>query len=108
MGKDAAPPYAIAAKELLLDTPAARATLMTLAPGQRIPPHRHTHVTDHTFCLSGAAVVTLHNPEETLALGPGDASRVPPGRVHEVANAGETPARLLLLQGPGAYDFLPA
>lgn len=33
MSRDAPPPYRITAKEVLLETPQARATLMTLAPG---------------------------------------------------------------------------
>lgn len=102
------PPYAIAGKETILATAEARATLMTLDPGQSIPPHRHSHVTDHTFCLAGTAVLRLSDPPETVTLRPGDRSSVPPGRVHTVANPGPDKARLLLLQGPGAYDFLPA
>ncbi|WP_300157377.1 cupin domain-containing protein [Solidesulfovibrio sp.] len=108
MSKDAPAPYAIAGKETILATAEAKVTLMTLDPGQGIPPHRHGAVTDHTFCLSGTAAVVLSDPEETLLLSPGDRATVPPGRVHEVANRGDAPAQLLLVQGPGAYDFQPA
>lgn len=107
MSRDAPPPYRITAKEVLLETPQARATLMTLAPGQSIPPHRHSAAVDHTFCLSGTARLFLGNPAETLTLTPGDRARVPPGRPHALANAGAVPLRVLLLQGPGAYDFVP-
>ena len=100
--------YTIAGKETILETAEARVTLMTLAPGQSIPPHRHTTVTDTTFCLSGSATITLEGPSERLLLTPGDRASVPPGRIHTVANPGEAPVRLLLIQGPGAYDFLPA
>jgi len=99
--------YTIAGKETILDTPEARVTLMTLAPGQSIPPHSHSAVTDTTFCLSGLATITLDAPPERLRLTPGDRADVAPGRVHGVANAGTLPARLLLIQGPGAYDFRP-
>lgn len=102
------PAYAIADKETILDTPNARVTLMTLAPGQSIPAHSHTAVTDTTFCLSGLAAITLEGPRELLRLTPGDRAVVLPGRVHAVANTGTMPARLLLVQGPGAYDFKPA
>lgn len=101
-------PYSIAGKETILETAEARATLMTLAPGQAIPPHRHSAVTDHTFCLSGTAAITLYEPREVVPLAPGDRASVPPGRAHGVANTGDGPVRLLLIQGPGVYDFLPA
>jgi quercetin dioxygenase-like cupin family protein len=100
--------YSIADKETILATPEARVTLMTLAPGQSIPPHSHTAVTDTTFCLSGLAEVTLCDPTEHLRLTPGDRTTVHPGRIHGVANVGTLPCRLLLVQGPGAYDFNPA
>lgn len=100
-------PYAIAAKETILSAPEAKVTLMTLDPGQAIPPHRHTTVKDTTFCLSGLAEVRLYAPDARHRLGPGDRCDVPAGRVHAVRNIGTIPCRLLLVQGGGAYDFLP-
>jgi quercetin dioxygenase-like cupin family protein len=100
--------YRIAGKEPILATAEARVTLMTLDPGQAIAPHAHSQVTDTTFCLAGLAVITLQNPSERLRLTPGDRAVIAPGRVHAVANAGTIPCRLLLVQGPGSYDFNPA
>jgi quercetin dioxygenase-like cupin family protein len=102
------PPYVIAGKESILDTPQARVTLMTLAPGQAIPPHRHSQVTDTTFCLEGMAEIRFPDTGAHLSLAVGEHAAVSPGMVHEVANAGDAPCRLLLVQGPGHYDFLPA
>lgn len=51
------PPCVIAGKETILATDQARVTLMTLAPGQAIPLHRHSQVTDTTFCLEGQVAV---------------------------------------------------
>lgn len=99
--------YRIAAKETILDTAEARATLLTLDPGQSIPFHSHTAVTDATFCLSGLAMLSLRDPPEHVRLTPGDRATVPPGRIHGVANIGTLSCRLLLLQGPGPYDFIP-
>ena len=104
----ATPPYVIAGKETILTTDQARVTLMTLAPGQAIPPHRHSQVTDTTFCLEGQAAVCFPDTGETVALTVGRHVAVSPGRLHEVANVGEGVCRLLLVQGPGQYDFLPA
>jgi quercetin dioxygenase-like cupin family protein len=100
-------PCTIAAKETILATPEVRVTLMTLDPGQLIPPHWHTTVTDTTFCLAGLAELTLFDPDTHQDLTPGDRADVEPGRVHAVRNAGPRPCRLLLIQGVGAYDFLP-
>jgi quercetin dioxygenase-like cupin family protein len=100
--------YSIATKETILATPKARVTLMTLTPGQSVPPHSHTTVTDTTFCLSGLAEITLCDPTERLRLTAGDRATVHPGRVHGVANIGTISCRLLLIQGPGTYDFTPA
>lgn len=104
----ATPPYVIAGKETILMTDQARVTLMTLAPGQAIPPHRHSQVTDTTFCLEGQAAVRFPDTGESVALSIGQHASVTPGRLHEVANAGDDVCRLLLVQGPGQYDFLPA
>jgi quercetin dioxygenase-like cupin family protein len=108
------PAYTIAGKETVLATADARVMLMTLAVGQSIPAHSHTAVTDTTFCLSGLATITLFGPAglsdpvERLRLTPGDRADVAPGRVHSLANSGTAPARLLLVQGSGPYDFKPA
>ncbi|HML53008.1 MAG TPA: cupin domain-containing protein [Solidesulfovibrio magneticus] len=104
----ATPPYVIAGKETILTTDQARVTLMTLAPGQAIPPHRHSQVTDTTFCLEGQAAIRFPDTGETAALAVGCHAAVAPGQLHEVANVGDGVCRLLLVQGPGEYDFLPA
>ena len=54
--------------------------------------------------LSRAAALTIaletdYDPRDVEALA---------DVVHEVANVGEGVCRLLLVQGPGQYDFLPA
>ncbi|KHK04213.1 cupin domain-containing protein [Desulfovibrio sp. TomC] len=102
------PPYRIADKERILETADARVTVMTLAPGQAIPVHRHSQVTDTTFCLAGIALVQLFDPDEGLRLTTGERAVAPPDRVHRVSNIGTIPCRLLLVQGPGRYDFLSA
>ena len=102
------PQYHIAGKEIILETAAAKVSVMTLAPGQAIPAHSHSTVTDTTFCLAGIAAVQLFAPQERLRLTTGERAVVPPGRVHGVANTGTIPCRLLLVQGPGLYDFQPA
>ena len=102
----AQPPYSIAGKEPILETGDARVTLMTLAPGEGTPWHRHSAVTDTAFRLDGAVEVQAREPEEAIRLAPGIPCRMEPGRPHRVLNAGDGPCRLLLVQGVGTYDFV--
>ena len=103
-----AAPYTIAAKQSIAQTPDLRVTLMTLDPGQEIPWHTHSLVTDTSFCLKGSVEISLRGPGETVALSGGDFLEVPVGRPHRVACAGGGQCRILLVQGVGEYDFLPA
>ncbi len=105
-GGDASPHYSISARQSILETPEARVTLMTLAPGEATPWHRHSVIADTAFRLDGEVEVQAREPEESIRLLPGAPCRMEPGRVHRVANAGATPCRFLLVQGVGAYDFV--
>jgi quercetin dioxygenase-like cupin family protein len=93
-------------EETLLQTPDVRVRIMTLEKGDTIPWHTHTQVADHTVCLEGEIEVHLRDPEESLTLTPGKHHEVTPMRPHTLLNRGETPARYLLIQGVGAYDFV--
>lgn len=106
--QEASPHYAIAGRKSIVETPDVRVTLMTLAPGEATPWHRHSAVTDTAFRLDGEVEVQAREPEEHIRLVPGEPCRIEPGRVHRVANAGATPCRFLLVQGVGPYDFLKA
>jgi quercetin dioxygenase-like cupin family protein len=98
-------PYTIAGRRSVIKTPEVRVTLMTLAPGEATPWHTHGAVTDTAFRLDGEAEVQARAPEETIRLTPGEPCAIAPGRPHRVTNAGDTPCRLLLVQGVGPYDF---
>ncbi|WP_243312578.1 cupin domain-containing protein [Fundidesulfovibrio agrisoli] len=102
------PPYAIAGKQTIAQTPELRVTLMDFAPGQEIPWHRHNTVDDTSFCLKGAVEISTTDPDETHAIAPGEFKRIPAGTPHRVRCLGPEPCRVLLVQGVGAYDFLPA
>ena len=77
----------------------------TLAPGQATAWHYHTQVHDDVFALDGGIEVALRDPEQVVPLRPGERQRIPPGRVHRVANRAAQPARYLLIQATGRYDF---
>jgi mannose-6-phosphate isomerase-like protein (cupin superfamily) len=92
--------------EWIANTPDVRVRVMTLAPGAGTPWHFHHHVTDFMFGLDDGVTVSLRDPDTSIALGPGQRCDVPPGRVHRVLNGSDHPARYLLVQATGEYDFV--
>jgi quercetin dioxygenase-like cupin family protein len=77
----------------------------TLAPGKATPWHYHSAVADDVFGLETPVEIGLRGPDETVALAPGRRVHIAPGRVHRVVNRGASPARYLLVQATGRYDF---
>lgn len=100
------PAYRITDKKVILQTPEARVSEMTLAAGEEIPWHSHSAVADTFYCLAGRArLQTVENPQGRI-FHPGDSCTLPAGQPHRLTNAGESPCRLLLIQGVGRYDFV--
>jgi quercetin dioxygenase-like cupin family protein len=91
--------------EWIAKTDAVAVRVLTLGPGKATPWHFHTTVADDVFGLETPVEVGLRGPEETVTLAPGQRQRIAPGRVHRVANPGSGPARYLLVQATGPYDF---
>ena len=79
----------------------------TLAPGQMIPWHYHTTITDTTYCLAGTVQIDMLDPPEQLRLGVGESHAIPASRPHKITSHGDTPCRFLLIQGVGEYDRHP-
>jgi len=79
----------------------------TLAPGQEIPWHYHTVITDTTYCLEGTVRIEMLDPAEQVLLGTGQSHAVPTNRPHRVTSHGDGPCRFLLVQGVGKYDRHP-
>jgi quercetin dioxygenase-like cupin family protein len=102
------PAYAIADKQVIAQSPDVRVTLMTFDPGQEIPWHTHSNITDTSFCLKGEVEVSLRTPSETVRLSPGQWKEVTIERAHRVRCLGPGQCQVLLVQGEGEYDFMPA
>lgn len=79
----------------------------SLAPGQTIPWHYHTGITDTTYCLEGTVQIEMLDPPERILLGVGESHVVPTGRPHQLTPHGDRACRFLLIQGVGAYDRHP-
>ncbi len=94
------------APEWLAKTDQVYVRIMVLAPGESTPWHFHSEMTDNVFCLEGCIQVLVRQPgQEIVTLTRGQRRRIPPHQPHCVANAGAQPARYLLVQATGRYDF---
>jgi quercetin dioxygenase-like cupin family protein len=80
----------------------------TLDPGEAVPWHRHTQVSDYYYCLEGAVVIETRSPAARHEVGVGQTATVTPPTVHHVSNPGAKPCRFLLVQGLGKHDFIKA
>ena len=79
----------------------------TLAPGQEIPWHYHSTITDTTYCIGGTVQIEMLDPPERVLLAVGESHAVTPKRPHRITPHGSSPCRFLLIQGVGAYDRHP-
>jgi len=102
------PNYTVKNSELIIAGQNVQARLFTLAPGESIPWHYHTEITDHYFVLRGNLNIMTRKPDSERALEPGERHRLEPGTAHHLANEGPADCQFLLLQGVGKYDWIKA
>ena len=102
------PNYTVKSCELLVAGANVQARLFTLAPGESVPWHYHSEITDHYFVLRGALTIVTRSPASERVLEIGDRHRLSPGTAHFLANCGAADCRFLLLQGVGKYDWIKA
>ena len=80
--------------------------LFTLAPGETIPWHFHSAVTDWYFVLEGALSIETRAPADHREPTVGESYHIAPKTAHLVSNRSKADTRFLLVQGVGPYDFL--
>lgn len=83
-----------------------QARIFTLAPGEAIPWHFHSAVTDWYFVLEGTLSIDTRAPADHQLLTVGVSYQIPPKTAHLIANRTNRDTRFLLVQGVGPYDFL--
>jgi quercetin dioxygenase-like cupin family protein len=102
--------HVLAHKALVHQTDEAQVNVYVLEPGGRIPAHRHSASWDISFVIAGDIEARFddNGTVRTVRCGPQAINIVPPGTVHEIANASTTqPARFLLIQSPSrGFDFV--
>jgi quercetin dioxygenase-like cupin family protein len=100
-------PYQIAGRELVSEAEGLRVQILTLGPGERVPWHCHSVVTDIFIGLEGTTVIETRAPRARRELGPGGTCVVPPKTAHEVTGKDGAGCRFTIVQGVGVYDFIP-
>ena len=105
--KDASHLYEVERRAFHAERPGFRITELQLSATQKVPWHTHTNVSDTFYVLEGHMRLFLQNPKEEVNLRPGEVYVVKPTRPHLVTNGATTSLTFLVLQGVGAYDFVP-
>jgi quercetin dioxygenase-like cupin family protein len=104
------PKHVRAFKALVHQTDEVQVNVYVLEPGGRIPMHRHSASWDISFVIEGEIEARIHEGDDvrTVRCGPQSMTVIPPGTLHEVANAGATgQAKFLLIQSPSRnFDFI--
>jgi quercetin dioxygenase-like cupin family protein len=99
--------HILAHKALVHQIDAVQVTVYVLEPGGCIPAHRHSTSWDISCVIEGE-IEARFGDGRTARCGPQAINLVPPGTVHEIANASATqPAKFLLIQSPAqGFDFI--
>ena len=100
------PGYRVKSIEPVMIDRDVQARLFTLGPGEAIPWHFHSTVTDWYFVLEGTLSIETRAPSDRRLLAIGASFHIPPKTAHLISNPSAADTRFLLLQGVGAYDFL--
>lgn len=99
--------YPLKGRELIAESAGLRMQVLTLDAGQEVPWHWHSEVADTFICMDGPMVIETRSPTSVTELQPGQMHAVPPKTAHRVTGKNMGPCRFAILQGVGAYDFLP-
>ena len=105
--KDASHHKQVERRALHAERPGFRISELQISPTQTVPWHFHNNVQDTFYVIAGRIQIFRREPNENIALGPGEVFSVAAGRPHFVKNDGETSATFLILQGGGEYDYVP-
>jgi quercetin dioxygenase-like cupin family protein len=104
---DASNLYEVERRDRHAERPGFRIAELQIGATQQVPWHYHNNIQDTFYVLEGKLRLFLREPKEEIHISPGETYAVRPGRPHLVTNAGESSATFLILQGIGAYDYVP-
>lgn len=98
--------YKIEKRETVAEVTGLRVRMLTLAAGQCVPWHYHSMITDTFFCMEGPLHVQTRAPRADYILQPGETCAVPPMTAHYVSGVDHKPAKFMIVQGEGTYDYI--
>ena len=98
--------YEIEKRETVADVPGLRVRILTLAEGQCVPWHYHSEITDTFFCMEGPLRVQTRAPRNDYILQAGETCAVPAKVAHYVSGVDHQPAKFMIVQSEGTYDYV--
>lgn len=101
------PSYEVENREMIAEVAGLRVVVLTLGPGQFVPWHYHSEITDTFFCMEGPMVVETQGGRNKTELAPGETCAVPARKAHRVSGKDGGRCKFAIVQGAGAYDFVP-
>jgi quercetin dioxygenase-like cupin family protein len=99
--------YDVEKWETVAEAPSLRVIVISLSPGQSVPWHIHTQITDTFYCLEGTVVVEHRGDMPTVEVATGSTYAVLPNTPHYVHGKDSGSCKFLIVQGIGVYDFVP-
>ncbi len=99
--------YAIEGRDLVLNVDGLRVQVLTLGPGEAVPWHYHTEITDIFVAIEGRVLIETLAPARRHDLTPGRHCVVQAGTAHTVYSASGERCRFTIIQGVGVYDYVP-
>jgi quercetin dioxygenase-like cupin family protein len=101
------PSDSVIRREVVAEGTDVRVTIYTLTAGDSVRWHYHNKVTDDMIGMEGTTVVETRAPRNTYVLEPGQRCTIGPKTAHRVHGKDGSSCRYLVVQGVGAYDFIP-
>ena len=99
--------FTISDQEIITETDDLRVSILTLSGDEKVPWHYHRNVADVFICIDGITVIDTRAPRSHYELAPGEHAIVPAKTAHEVTSKDNKGCRFSVVQGDGAYDFVP-
>ena len=93
--------------EVVDERDGVKITRIVLEPGEEVPWHRHTEVTDTFYPVVGPLTIETKKPDGKVEIEAGDVFQTEVGQPHRVSNGTHHRVQFLLIQGGGAFDFVP-
>lgn len=100
--------YPLEHRELVAEGADLRVQVLTLAAGQCVPWHFHSEITDSFVCLEGVVRIETRAPDASVCLHPGERTAVGPNSAHRVSGMDDGRCKVMVIQGVGVYDYIPA